>query len=139
MGKFRRIAEKLAGLIEDHGTVTAEQLPIIVGDILGGGVGSFNCYPGKPGGCHDLAVFISLNCKAYAIGKYHLKFDTAIKRLLKHVWDCPNTKSAVFITDSWYPWTIDEERKNLKEVQRRIDLEIYFVAAGNINEIVLKL
>jgi hypothetical protein len=138
MGDFRRIAEKIAGLIGDNESITADQLPGIIGDPQGGE--PFNCFPGGKdnGRCHRLAVAASLKCKAYAIGR-HSGFDKAINDLFNHVLvKCPDTQSAVLITDNWDPETIDKQRNNLRKIQLRIHLEIYLIVAGNVNEIVLK-
>ena len=138
MGRFQRMAEKVAGLIGDNEFISAEQLPGIIGDTQGGD--PFNCYPGGKlnNQCCILAVVTSLKCKAYAIGR-HLSFDKAINDLVNHVLvKCPDTQCAVLITDNWDPETIDKQRNNLRNIQRRIHLEIYLIVTGNVNEIALK-
>ena len=136
MGKFQGMAQAIADRIR-KGPVTAEELPNIMREALGGDFGWFNCFPGEPGaGCEKMAMFISLICKTYAIGLGHLVFRNAINKIVRHVFrDCPDARDVLFITDSWDPVAIHENIANLKEIQNRVHLEIYLIDdLGNVNE-----
>jgi hypothetical protein len=115
--------------VNDEGGVSAGELPSMVQCSVKGG---FNCYPGIPGGgCHELAVFISLTSPAYMKGRGHLNFREAIEKLIQHTQGiCPDkTEEAVFITDSWDPSVIYEWRNNLKQINNQVKiLEIYLLS-----------
>ncbi len=138
MGRFQRMAEKVAGLIGDNEFISAEQLPGIIGDTQGGD--PFNCYPGgKPDdyGCCDLAVFVALKAYKRARGR-RLSCSEALQLIVNHEAKCPETRNFVFITYDWDSVAAVFWMANLHKIQSHAQLEIYLIVTGNVNEIVLK-
>jgi hypothetical protein len=139
MGEFRRIAERLAGMILENGTVAIGDLPRIIGETAGRDGDWFNLYPGGTHGkCHDLAVFISLTSNVNT-GRGQLSFRDAIEAIIMHMHpdQCPNTRSVVFVTDNWDAWTIKKWRHFLLPIQRDVNFEIYLIVPGTVNEMSL--
>jgi hypothetical protein len=137
MGEYQRIADRLAGILEE-GTIDLGDSRGIAGHIVGRDEDSFNLYPsGVPGRCHDLAVIISLTYKVNASKKGQLGFRDAIDKIDWHLDRCPNTRSVVFVTDNWDARVIKLWRRRLQKIQHDGKLEIYLIVPGNVNEIAL--
>jgi hypothetical protein len=141
MGKFRHIAERIAGIIEEmkgEGGISADRIPDILNDLFGGELGNINCYPGKPGyDCYDFAMFLSLTSEAYAKGRGHLTCRKAMEKIVQHMQGLcsQKTRDAVFITDSWDATAFNEWRANLAEIRNNACLEIYLISGRAISEI----
>lgn len=145
MGKFRHIAERIAGIIEEmkrEGGISADRIPDIMNDLIRGeldnNIGNINCYPGKPGNvCYDFSIFLSLTSAVYAKGRGHLSCRKAMEKIVQHMQGLcsQKTRDAVFITDGWDTSAFDEWRANLEVINSNAHLEIYLITGRGISEI----
>ena len=74
-----------------------------------------NCYPGIGiGECYPEAYFFSFVNQAYVkSGTYH-SLKWALAKMVAHMKLCPNTKSAILVTDMWHPTTYARFAPELK-------------------------
>jgi len=141
LGEFNRIAERIAGHLEEvsrEGGLRSQDIADIVGNAYQGE--AINCYPGRPGsGCHDLAVFVSLSLKRNGGNKRgHLTCRKAIEKLIQHMQGAcaRSTRYALLVVDSWDGEAISEWEWNIKEIQQYAHLEVYLISGGAISAII---
>ena len=90
-----------------------------------------NLYPGKPGDCHDVAMFFSLHGNM-AYGSGHYTFEQILQTFVQHMSRCPITQSAVIITDSWWAPNYERWQKTIEQIVRKrpLHLEVYLIGPG---------
>lgn len=137
MGDFYEIAERILSRLEDSREgIHANEIPPLAKTVFGTDI---NCYPGALGyGCHELALFVSLNSPLYAKkGRGHLKCGEAMEKIVQHMQgSClGKTKKAIFITDSWDVSAFAKWKSNLEQISSSNHFEIYLLVGRSIAHI----
>ena len=146
MGDFSVVAEAIKEAIKDTdisyddpyaGTtgVRPEDIPGIIESASG--ANSFNCYPGRSTNrCFEMVYFVSLNSRRYAKGRGHPNFEKTLELLIRHMQGlCPETTTAVIITDSWDARIFEKWRDNISKIKNKAHIEVHLISPAMHTEI----
>jgi len=107
-----------------HG-IGPKEIPGLIGDVTG--LSEFNCYPGYPSNvCYPIAFFVSLNSRAVAKGRGHLRFQDILDCFIEHMLaKCDGiTRNAIIITDSWDAQKAYNKRIFIDKIKKQANVEL---------------
>ncbi len=146
MGEYQGIAARIASVLEEakhNGGINAGEIPDIVADCFGRGVGEINCYPGIPGApCCDYSVFVSTRVRSpvhrgMQQRRGYLNCRDAIEKIVQHMqgFCSGRTRVVFFLTNDWNVDAFEDWKANLQQIKGVAHIEVYLMTGWTVSEI----